>query len=156
MLGPARTPFSINNISVVVYGPQVVTMTTRCCFWYEKVNGVIILRHLLNVFTAELSLPYSFCLGYTIIVYEKAPHQYHCFPRSWCIVAIGHHIRLLNCLLLSLFTSSLHSFLSLVVLWLSFTMSQAVFTISETKCYAPFTINSAIEVSSSFTFLFTS
>ena len=110
MLGPARTPFSINNISVVVYRPQVVTMTTRCCFWYEKVNGVIILRHLLNVFTAELSLSYSFCLGHTIIVYEKVPPQYHCFPRSRCIVAIGHHIRLLNCLLLSLYQQP--SFLS--------------------------------------------
>ena len=31
-------------------------MTTSCCFRYEKVNGVIILRHLPN--TAELSLSF--------------------------------------------------------------------------------------------------
>ena len=30
-------------------------MTTSCCFRYEEVNGVIILRHLLNLFSAELS-----------------------------------------------------------------------------------------------------
>ena len=29
-------------------------MTTSCCFRYEEVNGVIILRHL-NIFSAELS-----------------------------------------------------------------------------------------------------
>ena len=43
------------NISVVVAGPQVVTMTTSCCFRYEEVNRMIILRHLPNIFTAELS-----------------------------------------------------------------------------------------------------
>ena len=30
-------------------------MSTSCCFRYEEVNGVIILRHLPNIFTAELS-----------------------------------------------------------------------------------------------------
>ena len=30
-------------------------MITSCCFGHEKVNRVIILRHLLNIFTAELS-----------------------------------------------------------------------------------------------------
>ena len=55
MLGPATTPISINNISIVVAGPQVVTMSTSCCFWSEKVNGVMILRHLPCIFTADLS-----------------------------------------------------------------------------------------------------
>ena len=36
-------------------GPQVVTMTTSCCFRYENVIGVIILRRLPKIFTAELS-----------------------------------------------------------------------------------------------------
>ena len=30
-------------------------MSPSCCFRYEEVNGVIILRHLPNMFTAELS-----------------------------------------------------------------------------------------------------
>ena len=30
-------------------------MTASCCSRLEEVNGVIILRHLLNIFTAELS-----------------------------------------------------------------------------------------------------
>ena len=30
-------------------------MTTSCCSRLKEVNGVIILRHLLNIFTAELS-----------------------------------------------------------------------------------------------------
>ena len=51
---PATTPVSVNNISIVA-GPQVVTMTTNCCSRLEEVNGVVILRHLLNIFTAELS-----------------------------------------------------------------------------------------------------
>ena len=55
MLGPATTPINVNNISIVAAGPQVVTMTTSCCFRYEEVNGVIILRHLPNKFLAELS-----------------------------------------------------------------------------------------------------
>ena len=55
MLGLATTPISINNISIVVAGLQVVTMMTRCCSWLEKINGVVLLTHLLNIFTAELS-----------------------------------------------------------------------------------------------------
>ena len=55
MLGPEKTPISINNISIVVAGPQVVTMTISCCSQLEEVNGVVILSHLLNIFTAELS-----------------------------------------------------------------------------------------------------
>ena len=58
MLGPATTPISVNIISIVAAGPQVVTMTASCCSWLEEVNGVIILRHLLNIFTAELSSPF--------------------------------------------------------------------------------------------------
>ena len=53
MLGPSTTPISVNNISIVT-GPQVVTMTTSCCSRLEEVNGVVILSHLLNIFTAEL------------------------------------------------------------------------------------------------------
>ena len=30
-------------------------MTTSCCSRLEEVNGVVILSHLLNIFTAELS-----------------------------------------------------------------------------------------------------
>ena len=30
-------------------------MSTSCCFRYEEVNGVIILSHLPNIFTAEMS-----------------------------------------------------------------------------------------------------
>ena len=55
MLGPATTLITVNNISIGVAGPQVVTMSTSCCFRYEEVNGVIILIHLMNTFTAELS-----------------------------------------------------------------------------------------------------
>ena len=55
MLGPATTPTSVNNNSIVVTGPQVVTMTTSCCSQLEEVNGVVILSHLLNIFIAELS-----------------------------------------------------------------------------------------------------
>mgnify|MGYP000076090582 CR=1 FL=1 len=55
MLGLATTPISINNISIVVAGLQVVTMMTRCCSWLEEINGVVLLTHLLNIFTAELS-----------------------------------------------------------------------------------------------------
>ena len=55
MLGPATTPISVNNISIVVAGPQVVTVTTRCCSRLEEVNGVAFFSHLLNIFTAELS-----------------------------------------------------------------------------------------------------
>ena len=33
-------------------------MTASCCSWLEEVNGVIILRHLLNIFTAELNSPF--------------------------------------------------------------------------------------------------
>ena len=55
MVGSTTTPTSINNISIVVAGPQVVTMTTSCCFRYKEVNGVIILRHLPNIITAQLS-----------------------------------------------------------------------------------------------------
>ena len=55
-MGPATTPISVNNISIVVAGPQVVTMTTSCCSRLEEVNGVVISSHLLNMFTAELSL----------------------------------------------------------------------------------------------------
>ena len=55
MLGPETTPISVNNISIVVAGPQVVTMTTSCCSQHEEVNGVVLLSHLLNIFTAELS-----------------------------------------------------------------------------------------------------
>ena len=54
-MGPAITPISVNNIFIVVAGPQVVTMTTNCCSRLEEVNGVVILSHLLNIFTAELS-----------------------------------------------------------------------------------------------------
>ena len=42
------------GLSIVVAGPQAVTMSTSCCFRYEEVNGVIILRHLVNIFTTEL------------------------------------------------------------------------------------------------------
>ena len=55
MLGPATTPISVNNISIVVAGPQVVTVITRCCSRLEEVNGVVFFSHLLNIFTAELS-----------------------------------------------------------------------------------------------------
>ena len=61
-LGPATTPISVKtysllvkNISIVVAGPQVVTVTTSCCSRLEEVNGVVILSHLLNIFIAELS-----------------------------------------------------------------------------------------------------
>ena len=53
MLGPETTPISINNISIVFAGPQVVTMTTRCCSRLEEVNEVIFFSHLLNIFTAD-------------------------------------------------------------------------------------------------------
>ena len=33
-------------------------MTTSCCSRLEEVNGTIILRHLLNIFMAELSSPF--------------------------------------------------------------------------------------------------
>ena len=33
-------------------------MSTSCCFRYEEVNRVIILRHLPNIFTAKLSSPF--------------------------------------------------------------------------------------------------
>ena len=33
-------------------------MTASCCSRLEEVNGVIILRHLLIIFTAELSSPF--------------------------------------------------------------------------------------------------
>ena len=55
MLDPATTPISIDNISIVIAGPQVVTMITKCCSLLEEVNGVVLLSHLLNIFTAELS-----------------------------------------------------------------------------------------------------
>ena len=58
MLGPATTPTNINNNSIVVAGRQVVTMTTSCCSQLEEVNGMVILSHLLNIFTAELSLSF--------------------------------------------------------------------------------------------------
>ena len=58
MLGPETTPISINNISIVLAGPQVVTMTISCCSQLEEVNGVVILSHLLNIFTAEMSLSF--------------------------------------------------------------------------------------------------
>ena len=48
MLDPETTPISINNISIVVAGPQVVTMTISCCSQLEEVNGVVLLSHLLN------------------------------------------------------------------------------------------------------------
>ena len=48
MLGPETTPISINNISIVVALPQVVTMTISCCSQLEEVNGVVLLSHLLN------------------------------------------------------------------------------------------------------------
>ena len=43
-MGPATTPISVNIISIVTTGPQVVTMTASCCSWLEEVNRVIILR----------------------------------------------------------------------------------------------------------------
>ena len=54
-MGPAITPISVNNIFIVVACLQVVTMTTNCCSRLEEVDGVVLLRHLLNIFTAELS-----------------------------------------------------------------------------------------------------
>ena len=62
MLGPATTPISVNNICVVVAGPQVVTMTTSCCSRLEEVNAVVLLSHLPNIFTAELRVRLSFKL----------------------------------------------------------------------------------------------
>ena len=50
-----KSLITVNNISIVVAGLQAVTMSTSCCFRYEEVNGVIILRHLPNIFTAGLS-----------------------------------------------------------------------------------------------------
>ena len=59
MLGPATNPtISVNNISIVVAGPQVVTMTTSCSSRLEEVNGVVLLSHLLNIFSAELRLSF--------------------------------------------------------------------------------------------------
>ena len=57
-MGLVTTPISIDNISIVVPGPQVVTMITKCCSRLEEVNGVVLLSHLLNIFTAELSLSF--------------------------------------------------------------------------------------------------
>ena len=50
-----KSLITVNNISIVVAGLQAVTMSTSCCFRYEEVNGVIILRHFPNIFTAGLS-----------------------------------------------------------------------------------------------------
>ena len=55
MLGLATSPISSNNTSVVVPGLQVVIMITSCCSQLEEVNGVVILRHLPNIFIVELS-----------------------------------------------------------------------------------------------------
>ena len=49
MVGPATTPISIDNISIVVAGPQVVTIITKCCSRLEEVNAVVFLSHLLNI-----------------------------------------------------------------------------------------------------------
>ena len=49
------TPISVNNISIVAAGPEVETMTTNCSYRLEEVNRVVLLRHLLNILTAELS-----------------------------------------------------------------------------------------------------
>ena len=54
-MGLATTPISIDNISIVVAGPQVVPMITKCCSRLEEVNGVVLLSYLLNIFTAKLS-----------------------------------------------------------------------------------------------------
>ena len=48
MLGRATTPINVNNISIVVAGPQVITMITSCCSRLGEVNGVVILIHLPN------------------------------------------------------------------------------------------------------------
>ena len=45
-------------------------MTTSCCSQLEEVNGVIILRHPLNIFTAKLSSPFSSSCFYTIRVFK--------------------------------------------------------------------------------------
>ena len=76
MLGPITTPISVNNISIVVASPQVVTMTTSCSSRLEEVNGVVLLSRLLNIFTAELRVCLSFKL-LRLIVLRASKHLIH-------------------------------------------------------------------------------